>query len=258
MAADLKVSGRMTVKTLKAHFKDEFGGTLRVYDGRSKADDNATLASIRRNDDAKGGEIVCNGHLTVGNFERRMLQTFGIKVQVATPDDWTLVLDGITLAKLKSIPEKCSKADMESLVGYKRKAKRAEDVDADSAEVDDDLTDVDNNEDNGEFLPAEEIKRLESLEYTFTPECAIETARFDPENPFYWCHVQAAWAVVNDMLNGEPVETSRGYLAERANYRDGAYIHFEDSDPDFIVVVVDGKIIGVITSEDADRAYEEC
>lgn len=128
MAADLKVSGRMTVKRLKENFKNEFGGTLRVYDGREKADDNATLASIRRNEDAKGGELVCNGHLTVGSFERRMRDIFGIKVQVATPDDWTLALDGITLSKLKDIPEKTSKADMEQFVAYKRKAKANDEV----------------------------------------------------------------------------------------------------------------------------------
>ena len=139
MAADLKVSGRMTVKRLKENFKNEFGGTLRVYDGRAKADDNATLASIRRNEDAKGEELVCNGHLTVGSFERRMRDIFGIKVQVATPDDWTLALDGITLSKLKYIPEKCSKADMESLVAYKRKAKNVESVEADSTGVNDNI-----------------------------------------------------------------------------------------------------------------------
>lgn len=139
MAADLKVSGRMTVKRLKEDFKNEFGGTLRVYDGRAKADDNATLASIRRNEDAKGEELVCNGHLTVGSFERRMRDIFGIKVQVATPDDWALALDGITLSKLKYIPEKCSKADMESLVAYKRKAKNVESVEADSTGVNDNI-----------------------------------------------------------------------------------------------------------------------
>ena len=119
MAAELKISGKMSVKKLKENFKNEFGGTLRVYDGRSKADDDARLASIRRKDDARVGELVCNGHLTVGSFERRMRDIFGIKVQVATPDDWTLALDGVTLAKLKDIPEKSSKADMESLVAYK-------------------------------------------------------------------------------------------------------------------------------------------
>lgn len=128
MAAELKVSGRMTVKRLKENFKNEFEGTLRVYNGREKADDNATLASIRRNNDAKGGELVCNGNLTVGSFEKKMLEVFGIKVQVATPDDWMLALDGITLAKLKDIPEKTSKADMESLVAYKRKTKATDEI----------------------------------------------------------------------------------------------------------------------------------
>ena len=53
--AEFKIDGRMTVRTLKENFKKEFEGTLRVYDGREKAEDNATLASIRKNDDVKGG-----------------------------------------------------------------------------------------------------------------------------------------------------------------------------------------------------------
>lgn len=136
--AELKISGRMTVKRLKENFKNEFGGTLRVYDGREKADDNATLASIRRNNEAKGGEYVCQGNRTVGRFEREMRQIFGIKVQVATPDNWTLVLDGITLSRLKDIPEKTSKAAMEGLVAYKRKAKiESELVDVETDDVED-------------------------------------------------------------------------------------------------------------------------
>ena len=151
MAAELKISGKMSVKKLKENFKNEFGGTLRVYDGRSKADDDARLASIRRKDDTRVGELVCNGHLTVGSFERRMRDIFGIKVQVATPDDWTLALDGVTLAKLKDIPEKCSKADMESLVAYKREAKATDEV----VEYEDDDVWA-----NFRHLTAEEIERL--------------------------------------------------------------------------------------------------
>ena len=82
----------MTVRTLKEKFKKEFEGTLRVYDGREKAEDNATLASIRKNDDVKGGELVCRANRTVGKFEKEMLEVFGIKVQVASPDDWVLAL----------------------------------------------------------------------------------------------------------------------------------------------------------------------
>lgn len=251
--AELKISGRMSVKRLKENFKNEFGGTLRVYDGREKADDNATLASIRRNNEAKGGEYSCQGNRTVGRFEREMREIFGIKVQVATPDDWTLVLDGITLAKLKHIPEKTSKADMEALVAYKRK---------NVAEADGEIEDVENEEievvdevveeiEDEECVSAEEIKRLEGLSYTFTPECSIETSRFDPENEFYSDHVNSAWQIVNDIDNGESVRCYRAYLKDRANNPDGAYIHYDDEQcADFIVVVRDGKIIGVITEED--------
>ena len=143
--AELKISGRMSVKRLKENFKNEFGGTLRVYDGREKADDNATLASIRRNNEAKGGEYSCQGNRTVGRFEREMREIFGIKVQVATPDDWTLVLDGITLAKLKHIPEKTSKADMESLVAYKRKNVAEAEVEQEEVDIVDEVTDEESN-----------------------------------------------------------------------------------------------------------------
>lgn len=118
--AEFKIDGRMTVRQLKENFKNEFEGTLRVYDGREKADDNATLAAIRQNDDVKIGELVCRASRTVGKFEQEMLEVFGIKVQVASPDDWVLALDGITLANLKNIKKNATKADMEELVAYKR------------------------------------------------------------------------------------------------------------------------------------------
>ncbi|AEK24518.1 hypothetical protein [Capnocytophaga canimorsus] len=94
--ADFTISGKMKVKTLKANFKSEFGSTLRVYNGQKFADDEATLASIRRSD-AKGGDVKINGKMLVGNFEKKILEEFGIKVQVATPDDSKLSEDSITL-----------------------------------------------------------------------------------------------------------------------------------------------------------------
>ena len=118
--AEFKIDGRMTVRKLKENFKNEFEGTLRVYDGRELADDKATLAAIRKGD-AKGGELVCRASRTVAKFKEEMLEVFGIKVQVASPDDWVLVLDGITLANLKNIKKNATKADMEELVAYKRK-----------------------------------------------------------------------------------------------------------------------------------------
>ncbi|GIZ15079.1 hypothetical protein [Capnocytophaga catalasegens] len=77
--ADFIISGKMKVKTLKANFKNEFGSTLRVYNGQKFADDDATLASIRKND-AKGGDVKINGKMLVGNFEKKIFEEFGIKV----------------------------------------------------------------------------------------------------------------------------------------------------------------------------------
>ena len=83
--AEFRIHGRMTVRQLKENFKKEFEGTLRVYNGREKAEDNATLVSIRKSDEVKGGELVCRASRTVGKFEKEMLEVFGIKVQVASP-----------------------------------------------------------------------------------------------------------------------------------------------------------------------------
>lgn len=69
---EFKINGRMNVKTLKELFFNEFEGTLRVYDGKKLADDEATLASIRSNEGAKGGELSCRASRTVGKFEQEI------------------------------------------------------------------------------------------------------------------------------------------------------------------------------------------
>lgn len=95
--AELTISGRMKVKSLKADFKKAFGSTLRVYNGSKFADDDATLASIRKGD-AKGGDVKAHGATKVGNFEKSIMENYGIKIQVASPDDSKLVSDAITLS----------------------------------------------------------------------------------------------------------------------------------------------------------------
>ena len=94
--ADLSISGKMKVKTLKANFKEAYGSTLRVYVGKKFADDDATLASIRK-EDSKGGEVKINGKMLVGNFETKISEEFGSKIQVATPDDSKLSDNSMTL-----------------------------------------------------------------------------------------------------------------------------------------------------------------
>ena len=98
--AEFTMNGRTKVKTLKANFKKEFGGTLRVYQSVSCkgafADEEATLASIRA-EGAKGGELVVKGNMQVGNFEKKVAELYGIGVQVANSDDSKLADNSITL-----------------------------------------------------------------------------------------------------------------------------------------------------------------
>ena len=97
----LNVNGRMKVKTLREEFKKEFGLTLRVYHGQKFADDDATLASIRKGD-AKGGEFGPRKNMKIGNFEKKMKELFGIKVQVANSDNNSLIDDDLTLSEAKN------------------------------------------------------------------------------------------------------------------------------------------------------------
>lgn len=95
--ADIKMTGNMKVKTLRDQFKKAFGSTLRVYNGMKFADDDATLASIRAKD-AKGGELTVRGNMQVGNFEDKVKELYGIKVQVANTDDSALADNSITIS----------------------------------------------------------------------------------------------------------------------------------------------------------------
>ncbi len=94
----LNINGRMKVKTLQADFKEEFGLTLRLYDGNKFADDNDTLASIRKGD-SKGGEFSPRKNTKIGNLEDKFKDLFGIKVQVAGSDDSYLCDNDITLSE---------------------------------------------------------------------------------------------------------------------------------------------------------------
>jgi hypothetical protein len=98
--AEIALKGNMKVKTLKADFKKAFGSTLRVYmsptcKGRM-ADDDATLASIRA-EGAKGGELKVVGNMQVGNFEKKIVEMYGIGVQVANATDTALADNSVTL-----------------------------------------------------------------------------------------------------------------------------------------------------------------
>ena len=73
----LSVDGRKKVKTLKEEFKKEFGVSIRVYKGVKFADDDATLASIRKSDAPKTGSFEVHGNTKVGNVEKQFLEALG-------------------------------------------------------------------------------------------------------------------------------------------------------------------------------------
>ena len=95
--AEINVNGRMLVKNFKKQFQEAFGCSLRVYVKTHFADESQTLASLRE-EGKKGGELSVKGNMLVGNFEAKMLEEYGITVQVANIDDTKLVDNHLTLA----------------------------------------------------------------------------------------------------------------------------------------------------------------
>lgn len=114
--ATFVINATTTVADLKQQFRDLVGGTLRVYKGGSQADPNVTLVSLG----AIPGTFECRTSLTVGSFEKSMLQERNLKVKVYPADDWVKVLDGITLSGVKDIPKQTTRKQMLDSVAYKR------------------------------------------------------------------------------------------------------------------------------------------
>lgn len=108
---EIKIDGRLLVETLCERFQKEFGGTLRVYQGNKRCTGAEKVSEIAKTT----GSYECRGSKTVGGFEKDLMSQFGIKVQVASADDWVLALDEMTLAKLPEIPKNATKAQMDSL-----------------------------------------------------------------------------------------------------------------------------------------------
>ena len=95
--ADISFTGNKKVKSIQKEFKEAYGATLRVYKGAKYADPDATLASLRAAG-KKGGEIKINGNKKVGNFEKEVLEEYGIKIQIAKPDDSGLSDNDLTIS----------------------------------------------------------------------------------------------------------------------------------------------------------------
>lgn len=115
--ATFKLTKSTTVGQLKEAFFAEFGAKLRIYSGRSQADNSATLGELGLTNE---GEIECRASLTVGSFIERMQSEHDLKVKVYTCDEWVAVLDGLTLESAGKVKKNAVKADMESMIAYQR------------------------------------------------------------------------------------------------------------------------------------------
>lgn len=112
--ADLQITGQMKVKTLQKQFHDVFGLTIRLYDGRTFADPEKTLAQVRKKKGEKDISVAKN--MKVGNFENKLLEVFGLKAQVAGSDDSYLcdnddTLNGAALKDEKRMKKRLNRKD---------------------------------------------------------------------------------------------------------------------------------------------------
>ena len=92
--AVLNLTKSTTVAQLKKEFNETFGAVLRIYSGRSQAEETITLGELGLSNE---GTFECRSSLTVVRFIERMQNEFGLKVKVYTCDDWVAALDGLTL-----------------------------------------------------------------------------------------------------------------------------------------------------------------
>ena len=107
----IKIDGRLLVSTLCKRFKEEFGGTLRVYNGNKRCTGSEKVADLVNTT----GIYECRGSKTVAGVIKDLQEQFGLKVKIGSGDDWVLALDEMTLAKLPEIPKNATKKDMEVL-----------------------------------------------------------------------------------------------------------------------------------------------
>ena len=103
--AGFSITGQMKVATLQKSFLKEFGLTLRIYQGRSFADPDQTLAQVRKTK-GTGKALAVAKNMKVGNLEDKFEAEFGLKVQVAGSDDSYLCDNDLTLNAAQKEDEK--------------------------------------------------------------------------------------------------------------------------------------------------------
>ena len=111
-AVAISADEKMRVGQLVAEFKVAFGFVLRIYNGRSKAEDGMSLQEVGLKQEIN---TTFDGKQTVGAFIEQMANA-GLKVKVYTCDEWVAVLDGLTLEQAGKVKKSATKADMEKML----------------------------------------------------------------------------------------------------------------------------------------------
>lgn len=98
--AYFKLTDQTSVKSLKKQFAKKYQTSLRVYKGQHFADDKLALKELGENAHPTGYLKVEKG-VTVEEFEKMFLDTFGVKVQVANLDNSKLAKNDRSLHAAK-------------------------------------------------------------------------------------------------------------------------------------------------------------
>lgn len=97
-AADFDITPSMKVKSLQKDFKENFGLTLRVYNGIKFAEGDKTLGSFKSSKTNSPGFKI-KAKMIVDEVEEMFNKNFGLKVQIADKNDTHLVPNKKTLGE---------------------------------------------------------------------------------------------------------------------------------------------------------------
>lgn len=116
------ISPDMTTVGLWEAFRKEFGTVLRIKKGVKRCDPmlpgvsaRDTLPEMPLSEAGLTEAITINGDMTVGEMEE-LVASKGLKVQVATVDDWTTCLPQTPLDSAKFMPKQTTKAKMQEIL----------------------------------------------------------------------------------------------------------------------------------------------
>ena len=100
---ELTLERGWTLAELMCRFKETFGATLRIFDDR-----NRRIVNDPRRIEEVGivtvDSITIRGSVPVGDIETLMQQTFGLKVRIATPNDWRFAPQDMPLYRVYELP----------------------------------------------------------------------------------------------------------------------------------------------------------